>query len=154
MRTIKCTNPVCKVQIPLTANWWLTKKTNKRIALFPFIKDKSIQFKIVGDGFDIIPKDFNPEKGTISIAITTCPNCSTVINADVLKECFRNKSSGERLIAVIEHDINKSGKIYRLANKLDEEKFVSSLKYFEEKRKALSDIFGFDPVPDGNYSNS
>lgn len=35
MRTIPCQNPSCEAEIPLTANWWLAKKDNKKVSLYP-----------------------------------------------------------------------------------------------------------------------
>ncbi|MCB2218984.1 MAG: DUF1156 domain-containing protein [Bacteroidetes bacterium] len=150
MRTIKCANHDCGIEIPLTPNWWLSKKPLKKISLFPYLHNNTIQFKIVGEGHEPIPKDFDPEKGTISQAITTCPNpdCRSVLDAVRLKEIFRKGLAGERMVAVIEQNDNTSGKYYRIPNKEDIERFDDSTKYLISKRQNLYDNLGFDPVPD------
>ena len=53
--------------------FWLSKK--RKISLLPFIFKNTLKFKIVGTGYDEIPKNFNPNKGSVSRAIATCPLC-------------------------------------------------------------------------------
>ncbi len=68
-RTIPCQNPSCGKDIPLIKQYWLSNKTGKRIALYPYIDDSELKFKIVGDGYEKIPTNFDPNNGTISKAM-------------------------------------------------------------------------------------
>ncbi|MDZ7704517.1 MAG: DUF1156 domain-containing protein [Trueperaceae bacterium] len=48
-RTVTCTNPACRAEIPLVRQWWLAKKKDKKIALKPVVdKDaKTVSFEVV-----------------------------------------------------------------------------------------------------------
>lgn len=63
VRTIPCQNPSCGAEIPLMRQFWLAKKKNKKIALFPYIEGKRVHFKIVGDGYETKPEGFDPVQG-------------------------------------------------------------------------------------------
>jgi len=94
-RTIPCQNPTCGAEIPLMRQFWLAKKNNKRVSLFPFVERKKINFKIVGTDYETFPENFNPEKGTVSRAIVECPVCGSVIDAKTTRKLFREGKSGE-----------------------------------------------------------
>ncbi|HDM79318.1 MAG TPA: DUF1156 domain-containing protein, partial [Deltaproteobacteria bacterium] len=80
-RTIPCQNPTCGASVPLMRQFWLAKKKNKKVALYLCAENntKTVTFKIVGDGYDNMPDDFSPQKGTVSRAIAVCPLCGSVI---------------------------------------------------------------------------
>jgi len=46
-RTVKCQSLTCGVEIPLMRQFWLAKKKNKKVFLFPYIKDGKIEFAII-----------------------------------------------------------------------------------------------------------
>ncbi len=146
-RTIPCQNPTCGAEIPLMRQFWLAKKENKKIALKPYVKDRRVEFEIVGQDKPF-PKDFNPEKGTVSMAIATCLVCGSVIKDDKVRKLFQEGKSGQRMVAVVLHNPKKEGKFYRIAGEKDLEGFKQAEKYLEEKREKLSEEWGIDPVPD------
>lgn len=148
MRTIPCQNPVCNAEIPLMVNWWLAKKNNKRVALYPYVEDKEVKFKIVGTSYEKMPEDFDPSKGTISKAIAVCPACGGVVEAKTTRKLFQEGKAGERMVAVVLHKPGMTGKRYRLATEKDVELFKEAEKYLEEKRQKLMEEWGIDPVPD------
>jgi len=147
-RTIPCQNPSCNAEIPLKTQFWLARKSNKRVALYPYVEGKEVKFKIVGDGYEKMPHDFDPSKGTISKAIATCPVCGSVIDANTTRRLFQEGKAGQRLIAVVLHKSGVKGKRYRLATERDLEVFKEAEKFLEEKRKKLMEKWGIDPVPD------
>jgi adenine-specific DNA methylase len=146
-RTIPCQNPSCGAEIPLMRQFWLAKKDNKKVALKPNVKDKRVEFEIVGQNNDF-PSDFEPEKGTISRAIATCLVCRSSQDDKTVRKLFQDGKAGQRMIAVVLHRSREKGKIYRLATEKDLEVFKEAEKYLEEKRKKLMDEWGIDPVPD------
>jgi putative DNA methylase len=146
-RTIPCQNPSCGAEIPLMRQFWLAKKDNKKVALKPNVKDKRVEFEIVGQNNDF-PSDFEPEKGTISRAIATCLVCRSSQDDKTVRKLFQDGKAGQRMVAVVIHQPLKKGKIYRLATEKDLEVFKEAEKYLEEKRKKLMDEWGIDPVPD------
>ncbi|MFZ8801565.1 MAG: DUF1156 domain-containing protein [Candidatus Calescibacterium sp.] len=146
-RTIPCQNPSCGAEIPLMRQFWLAKKDTRKIALKPIIKDKKVEFEIVGQDNNF-PSDFEPEKGTVSRAIASCLVCGSTQDDKTVRKLFQDGKAGQRMVAVVLHHPRATGKIYRLATEKDLEIFKSAEKYLEEKRKRLMDEWGIDPVPD------
>jgi len=143
-RTIPCQNPSCGVEIPLMRQTWLAKKENKKIAL-KLIADKEkreIYFKIVDN------PDFDPSKGTVSRAKVVCPVCGSGIDDKTVRKLFQEGKSGQRMVAVVLHYSDKTGKTYRIATEKDMKIFKSAELYLEKKQKELFEKWGFDPVPD------
>lgn len=147
MRTIPCQNPSCDAEIPLTANWWLAKKEKRKIALRPYAKDGKVEFEIVGQDKPF-PKDFDPEKGTVSRAIAHCLVCGSTVDDNTVRKLFQDGKAGQRMVAVVLHHPKMQGKTYRLATEKDVEIFKLAEEYLEEKRTKLMEDWGIDPVPD------
>ncbi len=146
-RTIPCQNPSCNAEIPLMRQFWLAKKDNKKIALKPFVKDGKVEFEIVGQDKPF-PKDFDPEKGTVSRAIAQCLVCGSTVDDDTVRRLFQEGKAGQRMVAVVLHHPKMQGKTYRLATEKDVEIFKLAEEYLEEKRTKLMEDWGIDPVPD------
>ncbi len=146
-RTIPCQNPACGAEIPLMRQFWLAKKENKKVALKPCVKNGKVEFEIVGQD-NTFPKDFDPEKGTVSRAIAHCFVCGSIVDDDTVRKLFQQGKSGQRMVAVVLNHPRRQGKTYRLAKKLDLEIYKSAEKYLEDKRAKLRDEWGIDPVPD------
>ncbi len=175
-RTIPCQNPTCGAEIPLMRQFWLAKKPKKKVALFPTSPPAplptevvayanrgegdsplskgdlggcpQVQFKIIGDGYEPMPEDFDPSNGTVSRAVATCPVCGSTIEAKTTRKLFQQGKSGERMVAVVTHKPGTTGKKYRLATDQDMEIFREAEKYLQEKREGLMQEWGMDPVPD------
>jgi len=146
-RTVPCQNPTCGVKIPLMRQYWLAKKDKKKISLKPYVKDKKVEFEIVGQNSQF-PDDFDPEKGTVARAFVTCPVCGAVIDDKTTRRLFQEGKFGQRMVAVVLHDPKTQGKTYRLATEKDIEIFKEAEVYLEKKRAELFDEWGIDPVPD------
>jgi putative DNA methylase len=160
MRTITCQNPSCGAEIPLTANWWLAKKENKMISLYPFVHEGRVEFAIVkksGDEWQVVessipgfspkvPFNFEPEKGTVSRAIAVCPVCGGMVDDNRVRKLFKDEKAGQRMVAVVLS--RPQGKAYRLATERDVEFYRKAEEYLEEKREKLWEEWGIDPVPD------
>jgi putative DNA methylase len=134
-RTISCQNPKCGAEIPLMRQYWLIQTKKKRVALFPFVKNKKIEFKIVGDGYESFPKDFDPKKGSISRAICTCHICNSKVDADQTRKLFQSGKSSEKLIAVITSTKRSAGKKFNIPSKKDITLYQNASKYLKEKIK-------------------
>lgn len=147
-RTINCQNPLCIAEIPLFRQYWLANKNNKKVCLYPFIQENEIKFKILGTGYEKIPHKFDPLVGTISGAIVLCPICSTTIDGNTTRKLFQEGKSGERLVAVVLHKEDQSGKRYRVANSHDLEVLNKVETFLENKRQKIIEEWGIDPIPD------
>lgn len=146
-RTIPCQNPSCGAEIPLMRQFWLAKKDKKKVSLFPYIEGKEVKFKIVGTGYEPMPKGFDPEQGTVSRAHAKCLVCGAVVDDKTTRRLFQEGRAGQRMIAVVLTSGN-SGKKYRVATEKDVRVFREAERYLEEKRQKLMEEWGIDPVPD------
>ncbi len=179
-RTVKCQNPSCGAEIPLMRQFWLARKAGVRspasgivgrfISLMPVVdsKNRRIDFAIIqkkGNDWQVlqspipnskypIPKNFDPETGTVSRAKVICPCCKSGLSDKEVREQFRKGKAGQRMIAVVLTAGNSKlpagnrGKRYRLATEKDLNVFKEAEEYLEKKRQDLFRKWGFDPVPD------
>jgi putative DNA methylase len=148
MRTIPCQNPTCGAEIPLTANWWLAKKDNKRVALkiVPDHAHKRMEFEIVGQNGEPIP--FDPERGTVARANVECPLCGSVIDDQTTRRLFQEGKAGQRMVAVVLHHPQQRGKRYRLATERDMEAYRAAEQELLRVCARLREEWGMEPVPD------
>ncbi|MBU4373368.1 MAG: DUF1156 domain-containing protein, partial [Euryarchaeota archaeon] len=147
-RTIPCQNPSCGAEIPLMRQFWLAKKEKKKVSLFPYVENRKVNFKIVGDGYENMPSTFNPENGTVSRAIATCLVCGSMVDGKITRKLFQEGKDGKRMVAVVLHNPKKKGKTQRLAMEKDLEIFREAENYLERKIQELNDKWGFNPIPD------
>lgn len=156
-RTIPCQNPSCGTEVPLMRQFWLAKKAKKKVALYPVPssppacggnKGGRVNFKIVGDGYEPMPDDFDPTKGTVSRAVVVCPLCGGTVEAKLTRKLFQEGKAGERMGAVVTHKPGTQGKRYRVATDTDLAAFSEAETYLAEKRELLTLAWGMDPVPD------
>ena len=146
-RTVPCQSPSCGVEIPLMKQFWLSNKAKKKVALFPYLEGKNVKFKIVGDGYEDKPNNFDPANGTISRSVAICP-CGATVEAKTTRKLFQERKAGQRMVAVV---LNKPGtreKHYRIATESDLSVFQSAEAYFAEKQEKLTLEWGMDPGPD------
>jgi len=146
-RTIPCQNPNCGAEIPLMRQFWLAK-TKKRVSLFPFTQCGRVHFRIVGDSYEEMPRDFDPEKGTVSRAVAKCPVCGSMVDDKTTRRLFQEGKSGQRMVAVVLHKDGQSGKRYRLATEKDMDIFRKAQNALEGKSTRLREEWGMEPVPD------
>ncbi|MEM3480933.1 MAG: DUF1156 domain-containing protein [Candidatus Korarchaeum sp.] len=146
-RTIPCQNPSCGAEIPLMRKFWLAKKTKRKIALKPYVKDGRVEFEVVGQGSEF-PKDFDPSKGTVKGARVRCLVCGSTIDEKTVRKLFQQGKAGQRMVVAVLRSPKFKGKFYRITNERDLDVYKEAEKYLEEKRKKLMEEWGFDPVPD------
>lgn len=157
-RTIPCQNPSCvdydgqSTQIPLMRQFWLARKDNKKVALFPYFEkvgqSSRLSFKIVGDGYGKMPDGFDPEHGTIARAVATCPVCGSVVDDKTTRRLFQERKANQKMVAVVLHHPKRQGKSYRIAAEGDMQMFREAEEYLQNKREKLMAEWGIDPVPD------
>ena len=128
--------------------FWLAKKAKKKVALYPYVEDGRVEFKIVGDGYEPMPDDFDPTNGTVSRAVAVCPVCGSAVEAKMTRKLFQDGSAGQRMVAVVTHKPGTTGKRYRVATDADLAVFQSAEAYLAGKREKLTLEWGMDAVPD------
>lgn len=143
-RTVHCQNPTCRVEIPLMRQTWLAKKEKKRVALRMVPQENCIKFEII-EGNAI---NFDPEQGTVSRAKVICPCCGGGLSDKEVRGQFQEGKAGQRMVAVVLKHPEKQGKTYRIAIEDDMAVFIKAEQYLREKRVALWEKWGMDPVPD------
>ena len=153
-RTIPCQNPACGAEIPLMRQFWLAKKKNKKVALYPFVENNSLHFKIVGDGYEGMSQRFDPANGTVARAVATCPVCGSTVEAKNTRKLFQEGKAGQRMIAVVMYKPGTRGKKYRIAEDKDIQIFGAAEEYLKEKREKLMLEWGMDSVPDEDISKT
>ena len=146
-RTVPCQNPSCGTEIPLMKQFWLSKKAKKKVSLRPYVENGNIKFRIVGDGYEPMPYNFDPSAGNISKAVAVCLGCGGTVEAKLTRKLFQEKNAGQRMVAVVMHKPGTTGKRYRVATDADLDVFRCAEAYLAEKREQLMMEWGEDPVP-------
>jgi putative DNA methylase len=148
-RTIPCQNPVCKTTIPLAKQFWLSKRDNKKIAYRPVVKEngEKIDFELLyGDALqDAIDDGFDPKEGTVSRADVSCPICGQVTEAKQVRDLGKKGKIDQRLLAVVLHHPEETGKKYRLADEADYEVYEEASTALSERLSEWSHLE--DPIP-------
>ncbi len=142
-RTVRCQNPECGAEIPLVRQFWLAKKPKKKIALRPVVdrERKRVDFEVVDLLAAPVP-GFDPAQGTVRQARVTCPVCGAGMDDRTLRREFRQGRAGQRMVAVVLHRPNRTGKAYRVATEADVDVFRRAEAALQERLKA--------PSPDAN----
>ena len=150
-RVIKCSNPACKADIPLFRNFWLSTKPKRKVAIQPIIKNKDITFRLVGTGYEKIPDNFDPSKGSISSGIAECFVCGKRLEKKEVREQFISKNNDERLVVIIYDPKKRAGKNYRIANEEDFLKYKKAESYLEKKSIEINKEIGINATPDEEF---
>jgi len=140
-RTVRCQNPSCGAEIPLIRQFWLSRKKDKRIAYWPVVKEneRTIDFTLLS-GRSLNESGFDPSEGTVSRGNASCPVCGQVTKANRVRKLARAGKMGERLVAVVLHHPDETGKRYRLATVEDERAFREATKHLQQRYDGQSDL--------------
>jgi adenine-specific DNA methylase len=143
-RTIPCQNPSCGAEIPLVRQFWLAKKEKKKVAFRPVVdKDKKyIEFEIVEGDMG----NFDPGERTVSRADARCLVCGQITKAKLTRQLAREGKMAQRLVAVVLHHPQRTGKTYRIAIKKDLENYQNAERYLPEKIQNW--LWLDNPIPD------
>lgn len=146
-RTVRCPNPDCGAEIPLFRQFWLARKPNKKVALFPVVDRaaRRVDF-VVLSGRDLqeeMALGFNPSEGTVRRANAKCLVCGTGAKADYIRVEAREGRLGHRLVALVTTRGRGQGRNYHLARPEDLEAFEQAARRLEELKKQPS------PWPNG-----
>jgi putative DNA methylase len=153
-RTLPCQNPACGVEIPLMRQYWLAKKDKKKISLRPLSQGpgKPVEFEIIAQnlpGYAPWQPGFDPESGSVSRAVVTCPACGAVMDDHTTRRLFRAGKAGQRMVAVVTAPTKGgSGKTYRIPTEADLAAYRAAEQALQAKREELRAAWGMEPLPD------
>lgn len=158
-RTIKCEGPGCGAEIPLIRSLWLTKKTNRSVALqlVPRPRAKRVDFQIIvkkdggwTDQADPKTKIANPGfDGTVKRGSATCPCCGHTTPVAHVREQLKARRGGvvdALLYCVVTTRGEEKGRTYRLPRALDTNAVArAAIRLQKLKHSQAGDL---SPVPD------
>ena len=99
-----CSNPSCQAKVPLLRGFYLVNKPDKKLYLYPTIRDKDILFEI--------KKGECTLNGWMTGKSLICPCCGSTTEVSILKKQSITGKLEQRLLAVIEEGSGQ--KNYRL----------------------------------------
>ncbi len=106
-RTVKCPNPACGAQMPLTRSFWLSKNKGKYIWTEPSV-DRIASPPIIS--FTIKTDKGEPSDGTINRRGATCVACNNMAPLDYVRAEGKAGRIGTVLTAIVAE--GKGGRIY------------------------------------------
>ena len=141
-RTIRCPNPACGAEIPLFRQFWLARKPNKKVALYPVVnrEEKRVDFCVLSgeELAEAIRKGFNPSQGTVSRANARCLVCGTAARDRYVRGEAKEGRMGHRLIALVTTAGRGRGRNYHIARDEDVEAFEKAKERLEQLKKQPS----------------
>lgn len=102
-RTVKCPNPACNCQMPLSFCYDLAKKKGNETWVEPVNNDGQVHFKIrFGNNTS------RPSKAKVAnTAVFRCPICGEITTDDYVKECGSKKEINYQLLAIAAEENGK-----------------------------------------------
>ena len=123
--------PRCHQKNPLVSQWWLVRKSKKRLGLKPILEKRDFNVDFTK----------NPPEGTVSRGKSTCLNCGAPLtNEHIRREISSGKS--RLLCVVIPH---KGGKVYEKPF-LDDFKALEGAQNLLEARQKEFEKLGLIPI--------
>ncbi|MGH8930157.1 MAG: DUF1156 domain-containing protein [Egibacteraceae bacterium] len=133
-RTMTCSNPWCRVEIPLLSSRWLANSSRRTVWVELMPKPGRIAITL-REGAP--PDEVNPSNGTVRASSVTCPACETSTVAKEVRAYGKREGFGSRLYAVME--TNGRSRSYRSPS-VDEADAI----------RLASDLLGtLEETPDG-----
>ncbi len=122
-RTIKCPNPVCGCEVPLTSSFMISKKKGKETFVKPVIEGTNIQF--------IVEKGTGAPAGTVKRTGAKCICCGQPIGFPYIRTAGKNNQIGTALMAIAALD--RRGRIYFSPSE-DQSKLAQTIQAFNPPR--------------------
>lgn len=108
IRTARCTNPACSVEVPLTTSWWLSKRKQDMAWMEPHFVGDSLEIRVVtGQSRGEAPPPTKVGRG----GNFNCVKCGALLDENSVMAQGNSGLMGLRLGAVSEDGLNR--RIYR-----------------------------------------
>lgn len=102
-RTVKCPNPSCGCQIPLSSSYDLARKKGAEAWVEPVVEGGTVQFRIHQEPNPTVKG--KPKVG--QTAVFKCPSCGEITTDAYVKECGVAHKISSQLIAVVADEDKK-----------------------------------------------
>ena len=157
-RTIQCEGPGCGAEVPLMRSLWLSKKSNRSIALriVPNSKAKRVDFEIIEKkGRDWAAADDPKRKienpkfdGTVQRGSATCPVCGHTTPVTSVRRQLKGRRGGAadaRLFCVVTTRRDEQGRFYRLRTECDLEAVRKAAAELDKRKQTHQDLLSLVP---------
>lgn len=101
-RTVKCPNPACGCEMPLTSSFVISKKAGKETYVYPVINGKNIEY--------VVKQGKNTFDGTVKRTGAKCICCGQPVGFPYIREEGKAKRIAEQMIAVV--GLGNKGRVY------------------------------------------
>lgn len=101
-RTVKCPNPACGCQMPLTSSFIVSKKSGRETYVEPIISDNKVSF--------VVKQGRKAPDGTVKRSGAKCIFCGQPVGFPYIREEGKNGRIGSEMIAIV--GLGSSGRIY------------------------------------------
>ncbi|MDA9478914.1 hypothetical protein XI03_31410 [Bradyrhizobium sp. CCBAU 65884] len=147
VRQVHCSNPACRVLIPVVNQTWLANKANRKIAyrIKSNAKRTGVEYSLHYDE-DI---DFDPKTGTYGENKLLCPCCGEVTDGKYMRAEGMAGKIEQDLVLVCEVSTKQQGRFYRLATEADRKAWRKA----EELAAKIKPVEG-DVTPDRPSGNA
>ena len=117
VRQVRCSNPACRVLVPVVNQTWLANKSSRRIAyrIKPNAQRTGVEYSLHYD--DEI--DFDPKDGTYGNNKLLCPCCGEVTPGKYMRAEGMAGRIEQELVLASEVSSQQQGRFYRLVTDTD-----------------------------------
>jgi len=93
MRTVKCPNPACGCSMPLTSNFALSRRPDRKAYIHPTVSGNKVHYTVrYGEGI---------QKGTVSRSGARCICCGQPVNFSYIREEGKAHRIGQEMVAIV-----------------------------------------------------
>lgn len=93
-RTVKCQNPACGAEMPLTSKFWLSSKRGTKAWIEPVVNKNEVEFVVkTGSG--------TAKDGTVNRSGAKCICCGTPVSFDYIRSEGKAGRLGKRLMGIV-----------------------------------------------------
>jgi len=138
VKTIKCPNPKCNLEVPLAPNWELNtkKKNNRKISIYGIDPSIPEDLNTTEISINIIknqPTSIINKKSIIKKGRGECPRCKNPLTPEYIKTEAFNGRMGHKLLAIVYRE--------KIGSKLSEKKYrrpkIEDIKSLQVAEKEL-----------------
>ena len=125
-RQVRCSNPACRVMVPVVNQTWLANKKSRKVA-YRILSNEDRSGVVYSIHYDD-EIDFDPKQGTYGNNKLLCPCCEEVTSGKYMRAEGIAGRITQKLILVCEVSTRVQGRFYRLADDTDHEAWSQAVQ--------------------------